>query len=313
MGTILLYYKYVDIQYPVAIMKWLRTLCTDLGLTGRIILAHEGMNGTVGGTTENIEKYKQALNEHPLFGGIDFKEAPGDASCFPKLRIVVKKEIVYLGLDTQEVNVKDTGTHLTPAQAHELMQRKPDNLVLFDARNDFESAIGTFKDAITPPIQHFRELPGYIDNNIEQFKDKEVLMFCTGGIRCERASAYLNLKGVAKQVYQIEGGIHRYAEQFPDGFFRGKNYVFDGRISVKVNDDILGTCFICSTACDEYHNCLNASCNLHFIGCTSCITDYEKCCSQACKDLLAHGAVAERPPRKRPDGAQASCSLLNQE
>jgi UPF0176 protein len=177
-----------------------------------------------------------------------------------------------------------------------IAQQSP-NLVLFDARNNFESRVGTFTNAITPDIDHFRELPGYIDNNLEQFKDKDVLMFCTGGIRCERASSYLKSKGVATNVYQINGGIHTYTEQFPDGFFRGKNYVFDGRITVKVNDDVLGTCFICTTPCDTYTNCINALCNLHFIGCSSCITKFQNACSAQCHELVIQEKVAKRPER----------------
>ncbi len=311
MGTILLYYKYVFIQYPNALMKWHRELCTQLELTGRIVLAHEGVNATVGGSQEHIEQYKEAVSKHPLFGGIDFKESPGDAGYFPRMRIVVKNEIVHLGIDPTAVTTHTTGIHLKPSQVHELIQRKPKDLVILDARNEFESKVGKFTDAITPPIQHFRELPAYIDNNLEQFKDKEVLMYCTGGIRCERASAYLNLKGVAKQVYQIEGGIARYIEQYPDGHFRGKNYVFDGRVTVKVNNDILSSCELCATTCDEYNNCLNASCNKHFICCKQCSIKYGNCCSANCQELLATGAVKPRPMRHRIESlsTESSCNV----
>lgn len=299
MGTIILFYKYISIPDPQAIMDWQRTLCKKLGLTGRIILAHEGINGTLGGATQAIEDYKVAMDAHPLFGSIDFKQAPGNADCFPKLRIVVKPEIVYLGLDPNKVTPADGGIHLKPAQAHELIKQNPDDLLIFDARNRLESRVGTFVGAVTPDIAHFRDLPTYIDNNLEQFKDKQVLMFCTGGIRCERASAYVALKGVAKKVYQIEGGIHRYIEQYPDGYFRGKNYVFDGRVTVKVNDDILGTCDLCAQPCDDFSNCLNASCNKHFIGCQSCITAFENSCSKQCHELLATHQVKKRPPFKK--------------
>jgi predicted sulfurtransferase len=299
MNNILLFYKYVSIPDPQLVLQWQKTVCHELALKGRIILAHEGINGTLGGSDQALQQYITAMGEHPLFGGIDFKQAPGGADCFPRLRVVVKKEIVHLGVDSQLVSAKDGGVHLTPVQAHEVMQRRPADLLVFDARNNFESRIGTFVDAVTPDIGHFRELPAYIKANLEQFKDKEVLMFCTGGIRCERASAYLKQQGVAKQVYQIEGGIHRYIEQFPDGYFRGKNYVFDGRVAVKVNDDVVGRCALCNVACDEYNNCLNASCNKHFIGCQACITEYQATCSTNCRDLLACGAVHKRPLFKK--------------
>lgn len=205
MGKILLFYKYVTLDNPTGIMRWQRKLCQELDLKGRIVLACEGINATVGGSHENIERYKTLMSRHHLFGNIDFKEAPGDAECFPRMRIVVKNEIVHLGQDTTAISVKNTGKHLTPVQAHALLSNQPKDLVIFDARNSYESRVGTFTHAVTAPIQHFRELPAYIDQNLEQFKDKEVLMYCTGGIRCERATAYLATKGVAKQIYQIEG------------------------------------------------------------------------------------------------------------
>jgi predicted sulfurtransferase len=295
MGNVLLFYKYISIQYPKQIVKWQKKLCQELGLTGRIFVGHEGINATVGGTLESTERYKSIMREHPLFTDIDFKESEGGAHCFSKLYIVVRKEIVHLGLDPDQISPTNGGQHLTPDQAHELMTRNPDNLVILDARNDYEWRIGRFKDAVTPPIKNFREFPAYIDQNAEQFKDKDVLMYCTGGIRCERASSYLNSKNVANKVYQIAGGIHRYIEQYPDGYFRGKNYVFDNRIAVKVTDDILGSCLLCATPCDDYANCLNAQCNKHFIGCASCLTRFEGTCSEHCALLLKTGQVNQRP------------------
>lgn len=296
MGTILLYYKYVEIQYPLEIQKWQKKLCSDLGLTGRILLAHEGINGTVGGSDEAAQAYIKAMNEHPLFGGIDFKFSQGGAEAFPRMKISVKNEIVHLGIDPKTLTVAQGGEHLTPQEAHDLMSNPPDDLVILDTRNDYESAIGTFRGSIIPKIKNFRELPQFIDQNIDQFKDKTVLMHCTGGVRCERATAYLNQMQVAKKVYQIEGGIVRYTEQFPDGHFRGKNYVFDNRIAVKINDDILSTCINCPTPSAEYFNCINALCNKHFISCSSCIVQLHKTCSQKCHELIASAQAPQRIP-----------------
>lgn len=295
-GKILLYYKYVEIEYPEQIVKWQRALCQELGLKGRIIIAHEGVNGTVGGSQEATEQYKQAMEAHPLFGDIDFKESPGNADCFPRIRIVVKKEIVRLDIDPKQLTVKDGGIHLTPQEAHELIANKSDNLILLDCRNKCESDIGTFTGSIKPNTEHFREFPTYVDQHADQFKDKEVLMFCTGGIRCERASGYVKQKTQARNVYQIQGGIHRYIEQFPNGFFRGKNYVFDNRIAVKVNDDILATCTLCNMPCDDYINCANALCNNHVICCNTCVKEYRNTCSSVCKQLLEEKKVESRPP-----------------
>jgi predicted sulfurtransferase len=294
MGKILLFYKYVSVEYPKRILKWQQKICADLGLRGRILLAHEGINGTVGGDEAAIDRYIAIMRKHDLFNDIDFKVSDGEADYFPRMEIKVKNEIVHFGIDPAQLTVKDTGAHLTPEQVHQLMLEKPEDLVILDARNNFESRIGTFKDAITPDIEHFRQLPQFIDQNINLFKNKRVMMFCTGGIRCERATAYLNTKGVAKEVMQIEGGIVRYTEKYPDGFFRGKNYVFDRRVAVKINDDVLTHCDICNTSCDEYTNCLNAECNKKYVGCATCVTLLNNACSKQCQELVAAGKVKIR-------------------
>lgn len=278
-------------------MKQQRDICELLCLKGRILLAHEGINATLGGSCEALEQYKAYMESHELFGGIDFKESEGSAADFPRLRVVVKDEIVKFGLDTEKVTARDGGMHLTPEEAHALMQENPENLVILDARNNYESRVGAFTNSLTPDIDTFRELPGYVDTNLEKFKDKKVLMVCTGGIRCERASAYVKQKGVAQQVYQVLGGIHRYVEKFPNGFFRGKNYVFDARVAVTVNDDVLTHCDLCKTSCNEFTNCLSTLCNAHFVACHACLQKYNNCCSAQCQQAIAAGTV---PMRKKP-------------
>lgn len=294
MSKIALFYCYTYFEYPQRILKWQRQICTDLGLTGRIIIAHEGINGTVAGSDQAIELYKTIIKKHPQLADIDIKESQGNGSDFPRMRIVIKDEIVNLGIK-DAARIENTGVHLTPEQTHAMLSNPPKDLVILDTRNECESAIGAFEGAVKAPIKHFRELPSYINEHAELFKDKEVLMYCTGGVRCERATAYLKELGISKEVYQIEGGIHRYAEQYPDGHFRGKNYVFDGRIAVKVTDDILATCYLCTTSCDEYTNCLNALCNRHFIACTTCLQTYHNCCSTTCDTLVQTAQVKQRP------------------
>lgn len=305
MGKILLFYKYVDIEYPKQVQKWLQKLCADLHLTGRIIVGHEGINATVGGSEKNTEIFKKAMEKDARFTGIDFKESEGGEHCFPRMRIVVKNEIVYLGLDPKKVTAHNGGKHLTPEETHNLIASKPDDLVILDARNDYEWRVGAFEGAIKPNIENFREFPKYVDDHLDEFKDKQVLMYCTGGVRCERATTYLKEKGIAKNVYQILGGIHRYAEQYPDGFFRGKNYVFDDRIAVRVNADVLSNCDLCQTPCDDYTNCLNAECNAHYIACPPCIQKYGNACSAKCQELLATKQVKPRPERT----AVSACQL----
>lgn len=165
MGKIILFYKYVDIENPHTIEKWQRSLCTELRLKGRIILAREGINGTLGGSTESIERYKSIMLGHTLFGNIDFKESLGNEDYFPRLRIVIKNEIVHLGIDPESLKASQGGIHLAPAQAHTLIAQKPDNLVIIDCRNNFESAVGTMPGAICPDTKYFRDFPAYVDQH----------------------------------------------------------------------------------------------------------------------------------------------------
>lgn len=303
---IILYYKYVNIENPKNILRWQNRICSQLGLKGRIIIAEEGINGTLGGEERLVQRYIELMNEHPLFGNIDFKTSEGDASYFPRLRIVIKEEITRMGVDPKKITADQGGKHLTPKQVHELLQNPPENLIILDGRNDYEAEIGRFKGAIVPPIKTFRDFPAYIDENAELFKDKQVFMYCTGGIRCERASAYLKSKGVAEEIYQLEGGIHRYAEQFPDGYFRGKNYVFDDRIAVTVNDDILSKCHLCPEPCADFTNCVNSKCNNQYIACPECIDKYNNCCGSECMQLVAERKV---PVRTKFRYHNESCQL----
>ncbi|MBA3954467.1 rhodanese-related sulfurtransferase [Candidatus Dependentiae bacterium] len=291
MAKIVLYYKYIDIQNPEDIVSWQRDLCTTLNLKGRVLVAHEGINGTLGGSTQSMELYKKAMHAHTLFNDIDFKESPGSADHFPRLKVQVKKEIVRLGIDPALLSAKDAGEYLTPQQVHELINSNPENLVLLDTRNDYESRVGTFKDALVPNTKTFREFPAFVDSNAEALKDKQIVMFCTGGVRCERASAYVKLKQVAQKVYHIQGGIHNYVTQYPNGHFKGKNYVFDGRIANQVTNDVLAHCDHCQVQFDEYTNCINAECNRQIIVCPNCITSYHNTCSTRCLELVQSGSV----------------------
>ena len=306
MGKITLFYKYVQLSDPQAVMLWQRSLCEKLGLKGRILIGTEGINGTVGGSERSIRCYVSEMKTYAPFKNIDFKFSLCAQEPFPHLKVKVRKEIVALGIDPEKLTAAQGGKHLSPKQVHELLQNKPNDLVILDTRNECEVAIGKFEGAIDPKIQHFREFPKYIDDNLELFKDKQVLMYCTGGIRCERATAVLNVKNVAKEVYQIKGGIHRYAENYPNGFFRGKNYVFDNRIMMSVNDDILGKCANCEESYDSYTNCLNALCNKHYICCPTCITKMGNTCSATCQELVQNSQTIVRPARSKQNSPIAA-------
>ncbi len=304
MKTILLYYKYTDVEFPAQQVKRQKELCESLGLKGRIIIATEGINGTVAGSAQACDAYIEHMNAHPLFNGIDFKVSQCEGEPFPRMRVVEKEEITRMGKSPNEISYKDTGTHLTPQEAHELIATNKDLLIL-DGRNNYEAAIGRFEGAIVPNIENFRDFPDYIDKNQDLFKDKEVFMYCTGGIRCERASAYLKSKKVAKAVYQVTGGIDRYAQAYPNGYFRGKNYVFDGRIAVPVTNDILSTCALCAEPADDYYNCVYAGCNKQLIICPPCVSKHNATCSDRCKQaILDNPAVMRKVPHKT-----ASCVL----
>ncbi len=299
MGKILLFYKYISIQYPKRILKWQQKLCADLELKGRILLATEGINGTVGGSEESVSRYQEIMRKHELFTDVDFKMSDGESDYFPRMEIKVRDEICKLGIPADELTVADGGQHLEPNEVHQLLSDNPEDLVILDARNNFESRIGTFRGSITPDITNFRDLPKFIDEHADLFENKQVLMHCTGGIRCERATAYLQKKGIAKKVYQIKGGIVRYTEQYPDGHFRGKNYVFDRRVAVRVNDDVLTHCDLCPALCDDYTNCINAECNNHYISCKQCLQKTGNTCSTLCSERVQQGLVKTRIPFKR--------------
>lgn len=302
MITVLLFYKYVSLTDPHAIQAWQRAIGKAHNLVGRILIAEEGINATVAGSRTAIKAYVKDLKSYPLFKDIDIKYSTCDMLPFPKLSVKVRHEVVTLGIDpTVAPPSNPEETHLSPDKAHALLEQQPEELVILDARNNYESRIGRFKGAIAPDITSFKEFPDYVEKHKELFEGKKVLMYCTGGIRCERASTVVQSKTNAKKVYQITGGIVRYTEQYPEGFFRGKNYVFDDRIALAVNDDVLTTCDLCQVSCDWYTNCINAHCNKQFISCDQCREAYEWCCSQACCDAITSGKA---PRRKDKVGAQ---------
>ena len=264
-NVVLLYYRYVPIPDPPAEMLSQRELCQRLGLKGRILLAEEGINGTVAGTHEAADAYIAAMNEHPQLAGIDYKRDEVSGQPFPRLRIKVRPEIVTLG---EAVDLRDTATKLTPAQFHELVQ-DPD-VVVFDARNNYESAIGRFRGAVTPPIKLFKDLPAALEDYAD-LKDKKIVTYCTGGIRCEKVSALMKQRGF-KDVYQLEGGIIKYAQAYPEGAFEGECFVFDDRMSVAYADQpkLLGSCRLCGVSTNTYRNCANPECNDLMLVCSSC-------------------------------------------
>uniref|UniRef100_A0A8C6S4S8 Thiosulfate sulfurtransferase/rhodanese-like domain-containing protein 2 n=1 Tax=Neogobius melanostomus TaxID=47308 RepID=A0A8C6S4S8_9GOBI len=261
-GRVLLYYCYTDVADPQAVCAWQKELCEKLHLTGKVRVASEGINGTVGGSCVSTEVYIQAMCSSPVFhmSRDDFKTSDGGAECFTELKVGVYKEIVPMGVDPCLLSHRLAGTPLEPEEFHkevEALLSEGDSgahTILLDCRNFYESKIGQFTHCLAPNIRKFSYFPDYVDQNLDLFRNKRVLMYCTGGIRCERASAYLRTKEVCKDVLQLRGGIHRYLEQFPEGHYRGKLFVFDERYAISFNDDVISDCRYCgapwtSTSC----------------------------------------------------------------
>lgn len=292
MQKIILYYIFAPVADPAAVLLWQRTLCERLNVKGRILISSKGINGTLGGAIDDLKAYVKATRQYPPFKGIEFKWSDGSRDDFPKLSIKVRDETVTLGLPSDiqvgDHGVVDGGERITPEQLDEFMAQNPD-AILFDGRNNYESAIGTFKDAITPDVTTFKELPAELDKpEYQKLKDKKIVTYCTGGIRCETLSALMKQKGF-KNVYQLHGGIVKYGEAKKDsGLWEGKCFVFDRRIHVAFSERSkdIGTCAQCSAATSHYENCANQACNRLVLLCSNCIVS-SRACGSACQELLA--------------------------
>ncbi len=287
---VLLYYKYINIDNPVELQKSQKELCEKLGLKGRIIIAKEGINGTLEGITENTEEYVKDLLSDSRFSDVHMKRSEGTGTAFPKLSIKVRDEIVSAHLGENDVNpAKVTGKHLKPEELHE-WYKSGKEFYIVDMRNDYEQKVGHFKDSILAPLSNFRDLPKVIPQ-IESLKNKTILTVCTGGVRCEKASGFLVKNGFT-DVYQLYGGIVSYMEKYPNEDFLGKLYVFDGRIVMGFNLDdpkhiVVGKCDKCGKPSDNYIDCFNPKCNKptrHFICCKECIEKGNAYCSLECKN-----------------------------
>ncbi|MCL4639899.1 MULTISPECIES: oxygen-dependent tRNA uridine(34) hydroxylase TrhO [Olivibacter] len=286
----LLYYCYSPIENAEEFAENHLAFCKSLGLVGRIIVANEGLNGTVSGTPEACQAYMDAVHADPRFAKTDFKVDEVDEPSFVKMHCRYKPEIVHSGLRDPHIidPTKKTGVHLEPKEFLEMKDR--DDVVVLDVRSDYEHKVGHFKNAVRLDIENFREFPEKI-KELAKYKDKKILTYCTGGIKCEKASALLLHEGF-EQVYQLHGGIIKYGKEAGGKDFEGKCYVFDNRVAVDVNTvnpSVVSTCFNCGTQTTKMINCANPECNEHFTQCDECGWKMDGCCSDACK---AH-------PRKR--------------
>ena len=277
---VILYYGFTPLRDPDAIHLWQRDLCESLGLMGRILISPHGINGTLGGDMEKLKRYIRHTKQYPGFRRIDFKWSDGTGEEFPRLRIRVRDEIVSFGapgeLIVDQRGVVGGGIHLAPSEVNQLVDERGGDVVFFDARNAFEAKIGRFKNAVVPNVRTTRDFVTELDSGAyDHLKDKAVVTYCTGGIRCEVLSSVMRNRGF-REVYQLEGGIVRYGEEFADeGLWEGSLYLFDARMNHEFSNQakVLGICERCSAPTSRFYNCANLACRKLILLCGGCAND----------------------------------------
>jgi UPF0176 protein len=292
MQKILLYYIFTPLADPEAVRLWQKTLCERLDLRGRILLSNHGLNGTVGGDLDALKAYVKETKSYAPFKRITFKWSDGARDDFPKLSVKVRDEIVTFGaadeLQVDEHGVVGGGVHLKPAEVHKLVEKHGDDVVFFDGRNAYEAAVGKFKGAVVPETRTTRDFLDELEGDkYADIKDKPVVTYCTGGIRCEVLSSLMKKRGF-KEVYQIDGGIAKYGETYGDeGLWEGSLYVFDGRKGKKFTEKAvdIGRCATCSVRTSNYENCTNMACNKLILQCDDC--KGAPVCSADCRAIIA--------------------------
>lgn len=285
--TTISFYKYANIGNPKVFRDHLYTILSEVGVLGRIYVSQEGVNGQISAPTANLDQLREAIDSIDFLKGCRFNKAiEDDGKSFFKLMIKVRKQIVADGLKEGSFDVTNKGKHVDAKQFNELADDP--NTVILDMRNHYESEVGHFDGAVTPDVETFRESLPIIDEMLSEEKDKNLLMYCTGGIRCEKASAYYKSKGF-KNVFQLDGGIIEYARQVKDqgleNKFKGKNFVFDERLGERIGPEIISKCHQCGEPCDTHTNCANEACHILFIQCEKCAESYSSCCSVKCSDF----------------------------
>ena len=293
---VLLFYKYVTIEEPELFTKQHLDFCKSLGIKGRILVSGEGINGTLSGTIEQTDAYMAHMKNDPRFSDIMWKIDEADGHAFKKMFVRYRPEIVSLQLGEDDLDPNETtGQYLSAQEFKEALL--DDNTVVIDARNDYEFDLGHFRGAIRPDIRSFRELPEWIQENKEQFMDKRVVTYCTGGIRCEKFSGWLVKEGF-KDVGQLHGGIATYGKdpEVQGELWDGKMYVFDERIAVDINRKehiIVGKDWFDGTPCERYVNCANPSCNRQMLCSEENEYTYMRSCCHDCRIVENNRYVAE--------------------
>ena len=296
---IILYYGFTPIEDPEAMKLWQKTLCETLGLKGRILISKHGINGTLGGDMSALKKYVRQCKEYPGFRGIDFKWSDGTGNDFPRLSVKARKEIVAFGapdeLKVDEAGVVGGGVHLRPEEVNQLVAERGDEVVFFDGRNAFEAKIGKFKNAIVPNTHTTHDFIADLESGkYDHLKDKPIITYCTGGIRCEILTPLMKNRGF-KEIYQIKGGIVRYGEKFKDtenSLWEGSLYVFDKRMNMEFSDQAktIGECEKCAAPTSQFYNCADLGCRDLILLCESCAAKPE---NLQCIDTHVRGRKQE--------------------
>lgn len=292
---VLLYYMYVPIEDPEEFAKEHKAFCNELGLKGRILVANEGINGTVSGPVEQTDRYMEAMKQDPRFAEMVFKIDEADGHAFPKMKVRARSELVTLRLE-DDVNPNElTGKYLEPKEFFERLQ--DEDTIVLDARNDYEYDLGHFRGAIRPDIKNFRDLPDWVRENKELLGDKKIITYCTGGIRCEKFSGWLVKEGF-EDVAQLHGGIVTYGKdpEVQGELWDGQLYVFDDRIGVPVNHKehvIVGKDYYTGDPCERYVNCANPACNKKILCSEENEHKYMRSCSDECRTHPRNRYVAE--------------------
>lgn len=294
------FYTYHKIEDPAAFRDELYLGLDTLQVWGRIYVAHEGINAQLSVPTQYYNDFCAFLNQIDFLKGVRLNVAiDDDGKSFFKLKILVRKKIVADGLNDDTFDASNSGTHLNAIDFNRLTNDS--STVVVDMRNHYESEVGHFKDAICPDVDTFRDSLPIVEKLLEDKKEQNVVMYCTGGIRCEKASAWLKHRGF-KNVFQLNGGIIEYARQVNnqglENKFVGKNFVFDERLGERISDDIISVCHQCGKACDTHTNCKNDGCHLLFIQCHECADQLNGCCSKECKEIIALPAETQKEIRK---------------
>lgn len=295
MQKVLLYYKFTPVKDAELLKLWQKTLCDSLNLRGRILVSPQGINGTVGGDIESLKAYIKNTKQYSGFKDILFKWSDGGRDNFPRMSVKVKKELVAFDTN-EEITVDENGVvgggvHLKPVQVNEMVEKYGEDVVFFDGRNKYEAKVGRFKNAVVPDTRTSRDFKRELDSGkYDDLKDKKVITYCTGGVRCELLSAMMKQRGF-EDVYQIDGGIVKYGEAYgDDGLWEGNLYVFDGRMGMNFSDHAatIGHCIHCDGPTSNYENCALPSCNELVLICESCHQDPEKLYhSTACRAIRA--------------------------